>query len=394
MALRFLTAGESHGPALVGIVDGVPSQLALSVEAMQPQMRRRKLGYGRGARQQIEDDALQILGGVRFGLTLGSPIALVIENRDWANWQQTMQVAPRRPDDAEIDRCVEVPRPGHADRIGGIKYAHADMRNVLERSSARETAMRVALGTVARAMLAAVGVTIASRVVRIGQAFDEEPVQGAFGDLNACADASPVRCTNEAASARMVDAIRAAKEAGDTLGGVFEVVAHGLPLGLGSYAQWDRRLEAEIGRALLSLNAIKGVEVGLGFGVAARPGSQVHDSISVSVTEQTSALAYTSNHAGGIEGGMATGQPLWVRAAMKPLATLMASLPSVNVATGKAARAHTERSDVCAVPSAAVIAESLLAFVLANAVLDKFGGDSISELAERVDHWRKQTKEK
>lgn len=383
--LRFLTAGESHGPALTGIIEGVPSGLPLSAAAMHPQMQRRKKGFGRGARQQIETDDLRIVGGVRLGTTLGSPIALTIANRDFAAWQETMRVEPPAADSAPIDRQVHVPRPGHADRIGAIKYAHSDMRNVLERSSARETAMRVALGTVARTLLAALDVHIGSRIVRIGPATDPNPCELSAAELNASSDASPVRCIHAGAEAQMVDAITEAKANGDTLGGVFEVVVGNLPLGLGSYAHWDRRLEADIGRALLSLNAIKGVEVGVGFAAGALPGSQMHDSLSIA---PAGSIGYDSNRAGGIEGGMSTGQPLWVRAAMKPLSTLMKALPSVNVSTGQAAQAHTERSDVCAAPSAAVVAESLLALVLADHVLQKFGGDSMQELQQRVDIWR------
>lgn len=378
--LRFLTAGESHGPALVGIVEGIPAGLPLSLETLHEQARRRKLGHGRGNRMNIETDEIRIVGGVRRGVTLGSPIALYLENKDHVRWSEIMRVdAPE--DDAPPGREVHVPRPGHADRIGGIKYGHDDLRNVLERASARETAMRVALGTVARALLAELGVTIASRVVRIGRVVDETP----WRDVPlAEIDASPVRALDPHAAAKMVAEIDKAKEAGDSLGGVIEIVAKGLPVGLGSYAQWDRRLEGEVAKAFLSLNAVKGVEVGLGFGVAALFGSEAHDAYEPGDGVRT---RYRTNRAGGIEGGMTTGQPVVVRAALKPIATLMKPLDSVDLRTGEATRAHIERSDTCAVPAGAVIGEALLALVLADAVLEKFGGDSLDELRERVRAW-------
>lgn len=397
--MRFLTAGESHGRALVGILEGMPSNLPLTLAHLHAQLRRRKLGFGRGTRQAIETDEVEIVSGVRHGITLGSPIAVLLVNRDWENWRGIMDVAPpptTKPDadaDAEADgaasrgRRVAVPRPGHADRIGGRKYAHEDMRNVLERSSARETAMRVALGTVARTLLEALGMTIASRVVRVGDAVDTQTPRLPIEEWNAVTDASPARCLCANASARMVTAIEAAKTNGDTLGGVFEVVAAGVPWGLGSYAHWDRRLEAEIGRAFLSLNAIKGVEVGLGFGVAERPGSAVHDALA---PDGHGGARPTSNRAGGLEGGMTTGEPLVVRAAMKPLSTLMRPLASVHVATGAVAQAHVERSDVCAVPAAAVIGEALVSLVLAQAVLQTFGSDDFGRLSREVDAWRRR----
>jgi len=379
--LRFLTAGESHGPALVGIIEGIPSGLRIDAEMLLAQARRRKLGYGRGNRQNIETDEVRIVGGVRRGVTLGSPVALVLENKDHVRWAEIMRVDPP-DDDAPVARQVHVPRPGHADRIGGIKYAFDDLRDVLERASARETAMRVALGTVARALLAELGVTLSSRVVRIGRAVDETPWRDATPDE---IDASPVRALDPVAAAAMVQEIEQAKAVGDSLGGVFEVVARNVPVALGSYVQWDRRLEAEVGRTFLALNAIKGVELGLGFGAAAVRGSQAHDEYEPDADART---RYRTNRAGGIEGGMTTGQPIVVRAAMKPIATLMQPLDSVDLRTGEATRAHIERSDTCAVPAAAVIGESLLALVLAEAVLDKFGGDSVDELRERVKAWQ------
>ncbi|HEX3467683.1 MAG TPA: chorismate synthase [Candidatus Elarobacter sp.] len=380
MSLRFLTAGESHGAALVGIIEGIPSGLALDAATLLAQARRRKLGYGRGNRQNIETDEVRIVAGVRRGVTIGSPVALVLDNRDHVRWAEIMRVdAPG--DGAPAARQVHVPRPGHADRIGGIKYDRDDLRDVLERASARETAMRVALGTVARALLGELGVTLASRVVRIGAAVDDTPWRDVTPDET---DASPVRALDPAATAAMVAEIDRAKAEGDSLGGVFEVVARNVPVALGSYAQWDRRLEGEVAKTFMALNAIKGVEIGLGFGAAAIRGSRAHDEYEPGDGART---RYRSNRAGGIEGGMSTGQPIVVRAAMKPIATLMQPLDSVDLRSGDASAAHIERSDTCAVPAAAVIGESLLALALAAAVMDKFGGDSLGELRGRVRSW-------
>jgi chorismate synthase len=383
MSLRYLTAGESHGQALLGIIEGIPAGIELDAEYLHAQARRRKLGYGRGNRQNIETDEIRILAGVRFGKTLGSPIGLVIDNRDWRSWSEIMSVAEPEDESIRARRVVSVPRPGHADRVGGIKYAHDDMRNVLERASARETAARVALGSVARRFLECIGIQIQSRVVQIGEAADTSP----WSDVDTeKIDASPVRALDAAAAERMIEVIEAAKRAGDTLGGVIEAVAHNVPVGLGSYVQWDRRLEAEIGKAFLSLNAIKGVEVGLGFDLARTPGTSAHDAFYPGKGDG-SRTSYRTNRSGGIDGGMTTGQPIVVRAAMKPLATLMKPLDSVDLGTGEPTQAHIERSDVCAVPAAAVIGESLLALVLASSVLEKFGGDTIDEVVDRVRAW-------
>lgn len=380
MGLRFLTAGESHGKALVGILEGMPAGLELTSEYLQKHAARRKLGFGRGNRQKIETDAIEILSGVRRGVTLGSPIALLLENRDFANWNDIMQSEPAL---GEAKRRVDIPRPGHADLGGALKYRHKDMRNVLERASARETAMRVALGSITRRFLEELGIHIGSRVTRIGSVEDPTPA-GDPATLNKRADASVVRSIGRERD--MVAVIEKAKLAGDTVGGVIEVVAGGVPSGLGSYVHWDRRIEGPIAAAFMSLNAIKGVEIGLGFTLGATPGSQAHDELGPGPGGR---VRPRSNRSGGIDGGMTTGQNLIVRAAMKPLATLMKPLASVDIRTGKAASAHIERSDVCAVPSAAVIGESLLALVLAQAVLEKFGGDSMHELAPRVRAWRK-----
>ncbi len=382
MSLRYLTAGESHGKGLIGILEGMPAGLSIAPEDLQEQMLRRKMGYGRGNRMKIESDEVEIYAGLRHGKTLGSPIALVVHNRDYEHWRQIMRI---NPPDTPVAREVHVPRPGHADRVGGIKYAHRDMRNVLERSSARETAMRVALGTFARRLLQETGVTIASRVIAIGAVRDDSHLRIPIASINAAADASPVRCLDPSAGEKMVQTITSAREDGDTLGGVFEVYASALPIGLGSYAHWDRRLEAEVGRAILSLNAIKGVEIGLGFSGASRRGSDASDAFFPGNGDLKT--TYRTNRSGGIDGGMSTGQPLVVRAAMKPLSTLMRPLDSVDLRTGEAAPAHIERSDTCAVPAAAVIAESLLALLIAHSVLKKFGGDSMEELLPRIQAW-------
>lgn len=380
---RVTTAGESHGPGLVAIVEGVPAGLPLAPEVIDRELRRRQGGYGRGGRMRIEQDRVEIVGGVRFGETTGAPLALWIANRDWENWREAMDsVAPPPGDDAR--RPVYQPRPGHADLVGVLKYDRRDARDVLERASARETAARVAAGAVAKALLGRLGIRIGSHVVRLGGVAARPPDPWPE-DLAAAADRSPVRCLDPDAEAAMIEAIDRAKSAGDTLGGVFEVVATGVPVGLGSYVGWDRRLDARLAAALMSIPAIKGVEIGLGFAAADRPGSQVHDPIVVDAEHRRAAgFGRASNRAGGLEGGVTTGQPLVVRAAMKPIATLMTPLPTVDLRTGEVAYAVRERSDVCAVPAAGVVGEAMVAWVLAEAVLDKFGGDSVAEL-ER--HW-------
>jgi len=382
MTLRFLTAGESHGKALVGILEGMPAGLALTAADVQRDLLRRNKGHGRGNRQKIEGDLVELLSGVRRGKTLGSPIALLVPNQDFKNWENIMG---SEPSDAPAARRVDVPRPGHADLVGKIKYGFDDMRDVLERASARETAMRVALGAVARTFLSACGVVVASRVTAIGGEEDHTASPCAVKDLNALVDGDPVRSSNMDSSARMVARIDAAKALGDTVGGVFEVLADGLPVGLGSYAQWDRRLEGPLTAALMALNAIKGVEVGYGFGGARVFGSSVHDAYE----PRGKKVGYRSNRSGGLDGGMTTGQTLVLRAGMKPISTLMTPLDSVDLRTMKPAKAHVERSDACAVPAAAVIGESLVALVLADAILGKFGGDSMGELLPRLKAWRK-----
>jgi len=386
MPLRYLTAGESHGRGLAGIIEGLPSHLEITTEYIHRELKRRKLGYGRGARQKIEADAVEILTGVRHGKTLGSPVCLLVFNQDWKTWVDIMQVEPTS---GPVKRKVEIPRPGHADLVGGLKYQHEDMRNVLERSSARETTMRVALASVARKFLEDCGIQIASRVVRVGETADPMALNLPIAELNAKVDQQPLRCLGEAAQAKMILEVEACKKEGDTLGGVFEVYASGVPLGLGSYAQWDRRLEGEIAKQFLSLNAIKGVEMGLGFQVAAIRGSVAHDEFFPG--SRPGKVRFQTNRSGGMDGGMTTGQTLVVRAAMKPISTLMKPLSSVNLKTNQPESAHIERSDVCAVPAAAVIGESLLAFSLAEAILEKFGGDSMPEILPRLREWNDST---
>jgi len=383
--LRYLTAGESHGPALTGIMEGMPAGLPITTDDIHADGRRRMMGYGRGNRMKIETDEVKILAGVRRGETIGSPISLYIENRDHEKWLEVMTAEPR---EGEAARAVYIPRPGHTDRVGGLKYNRADMRDILERASARETAMRVALGAVARKLLTELGIAIASRVVRIGEVVDETPLDADIPTLNARADQSPVRVLDPNAAERIMKNIDAAKADGDTLGGVFEVVAGGVPIGIGSHAQWDRRMDGRIGEAFLALNAIKGVELGLGFRGSALPGSAVHDAYFPG--EGGSLTKYGSNRAGGIEGGITTGQPIVVRVAMKPISTLMKPLPSVDLRTGEATNAYIERSDVCAVPAAAVIGESLLALVLADALLETFPGDTLALLRDYVGAWRER----
>lgn len=378
MAWRWLTAGESHGPALVGIVEGVPAGIPLTRQDIDRELARRQRGYGRGGRQLIEQDRVEILGGIRHGRTLGSPVALLVRNRDYENWQESMS-----PDPGEPDRQVTRPRPGHADLVGGIKYQHRDLRNVLERASARETTMRVALGAVARAFLGALGVTVVGHVVRIGEVSvpDRDYALEEFAHV----DDSPVRVLDRDAEAAMMAAIDRAKEAGDTLGGQFEVRVYGLPVGLGSYVQWDRRLEAKLGRAMLSIPAMKAVEVGTGFRQSEQQGSAVHDEI---FWDADRGFYRNTNRAGGLEGGITTGLPLIIRVGMKPLSTLVRSLNSVDIATKESYRAQVERSDVTAVPSAVVIGEAMAAHVIADALLEKFGGDSLAEIQARVDAWQ------
>ena len=383
--LRFLTAGESHGQALVVTLDGMPAGLELDIDALDAQLRRRQGGYGRGRRMQIESDRAEIVGGVRHGRTTGAPIALLIRNRDWVNWQQTMHVERDMPEGATGARRPEVtrPRPGHADLAGAIKYAHADVRDLLERASARETAARVAAGSLGRQLLGRFGIHVTSHVSAIGHVSISPTRAVSFEEAQALPSDSPLRCVDPVLEQQMIAAIDAAREAGDTLGGAFEVIATGVPPGLGSYVQWDRKLDGRLAQAVMCIHAIKAVGIGLGPEVAFRPGSAVHDEI-LPPTRDGGPLGRPSNNAGGLEGGVTNGQDIRVTGFMKPIATLMQPLRSVDLTTLQDAPAAIERSDVCAVPAAAVVGEAMVSFVLADALLEKLGGDSIEEIEQHL----------
>ena len=380
--LRFLTAGESHGQALVATLDGIPAGLSLDFEGIDAQLRRRQGGYGRGRRMAIESDHAEILSGVRQGRTTGAPIALLIRNKDWVNWQQTMFAEPQMPADASGSRKPPVtrPRPGHADLAGAVKYDHPDIRDVLERASARETTARVAAGTVARQLLSHFGVDIVSHVTVIGEAGLSGGRVVTADEARRIPEESPLRCVDPEVQQRMIAAIDAARDAGDTLGGAFEVIATGLPPGLGSYTQWDRKLDGRLAQAMMCIHAIKAVGIGIGPEVAVRPGSRVHDEILPPPDEGPDRLVRPTNNAGGLEGGVTNGQDVRVTGFMKPISTLMKPLRSVDLSTMSEAPAAIERSDVCAVPAAAVVGEAMVALVLADAFLEKFGGDSIEEI--------------
>ena len=390
--LRFLTAGESHGPALVLIVEGVPAGLPLSAGDLAADLARRQLGYGRGRRMQIERDRAQILAGVRHGLTLGSPIALQIENRDWINWQHTMS-AEAEPSEAlggARRQPVTRPRPGHADLAGGLKYGHGDLRNVLERASARETAARVAAGAVARMLLRRLAIEVTSHVTAIGGAHLPPDEAVSFARASDLRPDDDVRCVDAAVAEAMRRAVDAAREAGDTVGGAFEVIASGVPVGLGSYVHWDRKLDGRLAQALMSIPAIKAVGFGLAADVAARPGSQAHDEILPAghMHGAVPGLARPTNRAGGLEGGVTNGEDLRITAWMKPLSTLMKPLRSVDLTTMAAAAAAIERSDACAVPAAAVVGEAMTCLVLAGEVLETFGGDRLEAVEAALAHHR------
>jgi chorismate synthase len=383
--LRFTTAGESHGQALVSILEGMPAGVPLLASDIDVELARRQQGYGRGRRMQIERDTAELLSGVRAGETIGSPIAMLIRNRDWKNWQEIMDPGPQPEDPALRRRSVTRPRPGHADLTGMLKYDRDDARDILERASARETTARVAAGAVARKLLSELGVTIGSHLVHLGGVDAKRPEQ-LPADLNAAADASQLRTLDADAEREMITRIDAAKRAGNTLGGTCEVVVTGLPVGLGSHVSWDRKLDAQLGAAMMSIPAVKGVEIGLGFGTTRVPGSEVHDEISPAPGRTRAGnVQRATNNAGGLEGGMTTGEPLVVRVGMKPISTLMRPLGTVDVATGEPAQAVAERSDVTAVPAMGVIAEAMAALVLGNAVLEKFGGDSLPEVRRNLD---------
>jgi len=394
--LTFRTAGESHGRGLVALMEGVPAGLDLQIQRdVDPDLWRRQQGYGRGRRMKIESDRAEILSGVRLGETLGSPLALLIWNRDWANWEKAMaHEAPDPQENPKALRPMYLPRPGHADLVGVLKYDRRDTRDILERASARETAPRVACGAVAKRLLSHFGISVGSHVLSIGDV-DATVQEELPDDLNREADASPVRTLDPDAGERMMTAIDRAKEEGDTLGGVFEVVARGVPVGLGSHVSWDRKLDGRLGQALMSIQAVKGVEVGPAFRGALRPGSRVHDPI-VPAPERprTGGLGRKTNRAGGVEGGVTTGEDLVVRGAMKPISTLLKPLPSVDLRDGSVASAAVERSDVCAVPAAAVVGEAMVALVLADAFLEKFGGDSMTEIRRNFEGYLSHLEER
>jgi len=393
--ISFSTAGESHGRGLTALIEGMPSGLSLQMERdVDPELKRRQGGYGRGRRMQIESDRAELLSGVRLGETLGSPIAMLIWNRDWENWTTAMSHLP--PEEAGNPKALRphyLPRPGHADLVGALKYDRRDVRDILERASARETAARVACAAVAKKFLSEFSITVESHVTAIGGV--EAEIVELPKEINRASDSNPVRCLDEAAAVRMMADIDEAKDRGDTLGGVFEVVALGLPVGLGSYVSWDLKLDGRLAGAVMSVHAVKGVEIGLGFEGARRPGSGVHDPI-VRAEERlrSGGIIRASNRAGGLEGGVTTGEPLIVRGAMKPISTLRKPLASVDLRDGSDGDAAVERSDVCAVPAAAVVAEGMVALTLADTFLEKFGGDSLSEVQRNFDGYISYLKER
>lgn len=379
--LRYLNGGESHGKLLLAVIEGMPSGVPLNEAGVNLDLARRQKGYGRGGRMRIEQDQVEFVSGIRKGLTLGSPIGLQITNKDWKNWQEIMAVESGEP---ATQRVVTKPRPGHADLVGAIKYAHTDIRNVLEKASARETAIRVAVGAVAKALLSPFGITVVSHVREIG-GIPADTSRLSLDQIRAAAEASEVRCADAAAAEKMIQKIREAKEKGDTLGGIFEVIVDNVPIGLGSYSQWDRRLGARLAFALMSIQAMKGVEIGMGFEAARRFGSEVHDEIFYDESE--SRFYRKTNNAGGLEGGVTNGQPIVLRVAMKPIATLYSPLKSVDIKTKAPFDATVERSDICTVPAAGVIGEAVVAFELAAVMIEKFGGDSLIEMKRNYDSY-------
>ena len=386
--MRWLTAGESHGPSLVGIIEGLPAHIRITSQEIKADLARRRLGFGRGARQKFEKDELRILGGVRHGITQGGPIALEVANTEWPKWEKVMSADPVAQSElAELARNAPLtrPRPGHADLAGMQKYNFDDARPILERASARETAMRVALGSIARAFLKQVGnIDILSHVVRIGGVAVPDDSKIPNPADSAKIDADPVRCFTSEFASKMVEEIELAHQDGDTLGGVVEVVVHGLMPGLGSHIHWDRRLDARLAGALMGIQAIKGVEVGDGFLSASRRGSVAHDEIE---RDASGKISRRTQRAGGTEGGMSTGEALRVRAAMKPISTVPRALDTIDVSTGEPAKAINQRSDVCAVPAAGIVAEAMVALVIAEAVMEKFGGDSLGETKRNIESY-------
>ncbi|QKG84330.1 chorismate synthase [Kroppenstedtia pulmonis] len=388
--MRYLTAGESHGPQLTLIVEGLPSQLPFSKEKVDAQLARRQKGYGRGRRMQIESDQIQVLSGIRFGKTTGAPVALAIENKDWAKWQDVMSPDP---DASKAEkRRVSRPRPGHADLNGAVKYGHRDMRDVLERSSARETAARVAVGAIARQVLELCGIKVAGHVVQIGSVNTERLDLTCWSaeEIAEKSESSPVRCLDPDAEQEMIRLIDEAKQEGDSLGGVVEVIVEGVPVGLGSHVHWDRKLDARLVQAIVSINAFKGAEIGIGFEAGKRKGSQVHDEI---LWSEEKGYHRATNRLGGFEGGMTNGEAIVVRGVMKPIPTLYKPLNSVDIDTREPFQASIERSDSCAVPAASVVAENVVAWEIARALLEKFSSDTADELVQDVNRYRQRVRE-
>jgi chorismate synthase len=389
--MRYLTAGESHGPQLTTIIEGMPAGMPLTAEDINADLRRRQKGYGRGRRMQIEKDTVEIMSGVRHGYTLGSPIALVVQNNDWKHWTKIMGQAPLDPEEEnEVKRKITRPRPGHADLNGALKYGHRDMRNVLERSSARETTVRVAAGAVAKKLLSLLGIEIASHVIEIGGVKAETIRYQSIAELKEKTEASPVRCIDPVAETKMMQAIDEAKQNGDSIGGIVEVIVEGMPPGVGSYVHYDRKLDAKIAAAIVGINAFKGVEIGIGFEAARKPGSEVHDEI---LWSKDKGYTRKTNRLGGFEGGMTTGELIIVRGVMKPIPTLYKPLKSVDIETKEPFEASIERSDSCAVPAAAVVAESAVAWELASAIVDQFYSDRFDKLVEQIREYREYVRE-
>lgn len=389
--MRYLTAGESHGPQLTTIIEGMPAGMPLVAEDVNKELARRQKGYGRGRRMQIEKDQVQITSGIRHGQTLGSPIALVVENNDWKHWTGIMGQEPLDDQSSdEVKRKISRPRPGHADLNGAIKYGHRDMRNVLERSSARETTVRVAAGATAKKLLSLLGIKLVAHVVEIGGVKAEKQDFTSLDQLEEASEASPVRCFDPEAGMKMMAAIDDAKQNGDTIGGVVEVIAEGMPAGVGSYVHYDRKLDGKLAAAIMSINAFKGVEIGIGFEAARRPGSQVHDEIA---WEEGRGYYRKTNRLGGLEGGMTTGMPIIVRGVMKPIPTLYKPLMSVDIDSKEPFAASIERSDACAVPAAAVVAESVVAWELASAIVDQFYADRFDTLKASIEDQRRTARE-
>lgn len=392
--MRYLTAGESHGPQLTAIIEGLPAGLTITADMINKDLKRRQGGHGRGRRMQIETDTVDITSGVRHGKTIGSPVALVVQNDDWKHWTHVMGIEPLTDDlnPEDVKRQITRPRPGHADLVGGMKYGHRDLRNVLERSSARETTVRVAVGSVAKQVLAELGIHIVSHVTEIGGVkANPSSIEGlSVHSIREIVQENPVYCLDSDASKDMMKAIDEAKENGDSIGGIVEVIVEGVPAGIGSYVHYDRKLDAKLAMAMVSINAFKGVEIGLGFEMARKPGSQVHDEI---LWDEKAGYTRSTNRLGGLEGGMSTGMPIVIRGVMKPIPTLYKPLQSVDIETKEPFKASVERSDSCAVPAASIVAEHVVAWEIASAILEQFHSDQMSKLIESITEHRSYTKE-